>query len=38
MVNEDSHSTDLSVSDEEGHWRILLAHYIFWFLIEDKVI
>ena len=33
MVDEDSpdsHSTDLSISGEEGHWTILLAHYIFW--------
>ena len=29
MVDEDSHSTDLSVSGEEGHSTILLAHYIF---------
>ena len=27
MVDEDSHSTDLSVSVEEGHSTILLAHY-----------
>ena len=31
MVNDDSHSTDLRVSGEEGHSTILLAHYIFWF-------
>ena len=31
MVNEDSHSTDLSVSGEEDHLTILLAHYIFGF-------
>ena len=39
-VDEDSHWADLSVLGEEGHWTIafLLAHYIFWFLIEDKVI
>ena len=31
MVDEDSHSTDLSVSAsaEEGHSTIVLAHYIF---------
>ena len=31
MVDEDSHSTDLSVSGEEGNLTILLAHYVFWF-------
>ena len=31
MVDEDSHSADLSVSGEEGHSIISLAHYIFWF-------
>ena len=32
MVDEhESHSTDLSVSGEEGHSTILLAHYILWF-------
>ena len=31
MVDEDSHSTDLSVSGEEGYLTILSAHYIFWF-------
>ena len=32
MVDEhQSHSTDLSVSGEEGHSTILLAHYILWF-------
>ena len=30
IVNEDSHSTDLSVAGEEGHSTILLAHYVFW--------
>ena len=25
-----------SVSGEEGHSTILLAHYIFWLFIEDK--
>ena len=29
MANEDS--TDLSVSGEESHSIVLLAHYIFWF-------
>ena len=37
MVDEESHSTDLSVSGAEGHSTILLTHYIFWFT-EDKVI
>ena len=33
----DSHLTDLrAVSGEEGHSTILLAHYIFLVLIEDK--
>ena len=36
MVDEDSHSTDLSVS-EEGHSTILLAHYIFWFQLRTKL-
>ena len=31
MVDEDSHSTDLNVSGEEGHSTILLAHYLFLF-------
>ena len=31
MVDEDSHSTDLSVSGEDGHSATLLDHYIFWF-------
>ena len=30
MVDEDSHSSYLSVSGEEGHSTILLANYIFW--------
>ena len=30
MVDEDSHSTDLSVSGEEGYVTILSASYIFW--------
>ena len=38
MVNEDSHSTDLSVSDEEGHLTILLAPSLhFLGLIEDVI-
>ena len=38
MVNEDSHPTDLSVSGgEEGQSLILLAHCIFFVLIEEKV-
>ena len=36
MVDEDSHSTDLSVL-EEGHSTILLAHYIFWFQLRTKL-
>ena len=31
MADEDSQSIDLSVSGEEGHSKILLAHYIFGF-------
>ena len=31
MVDEDSHSTDLSVSGEDGHSTIVLALNIFWF-------
>ena len=31
MVDEDSHSTDLNVSGEDGYLTILSAHYIFWF-------
>ena len=38
MVDEDPHSTELSVPGEEGHSTILLAHYIFLVLIADKVI
>ena len=41
MVDEDSpdsHSADLSISGEEGHWTILFAYYISWFLIEARVI
>ena len=40
MVHEDtrdSHSADLSISGEEGHWTILLAHYISWFLLRTKL-
>ena len=37
MVDEDSHPTDLSVSGEEGHSTILLAHYIFWFQLWTKL-
>ena len=29
MVDEDSHSTYLSVLSEEGHSTILLAQYVF---------
>ena len=36
-VDEDSHSTDFSVSGEEGHSTILLVHYFFWVLLYDKV-
>ena len=36
MMDEDSCSTDLSVSGEEGHSTILLAHYIFWFKLRAK--
>ena len=31
MVDEDSKSIDLSVSGEEGHSKILLAHSFCWF-------
>ena len=40
MVDEDSpdsHSADLSISEEEGHWTILLAHYISWFFLRTKL-
>ena len=37
MVDEDSHSTDFSVSGEEGHSTILLAQFIFWFLLMTKL-
>ena len=30
--------TDLSVSGEEGHSTILLAHYIFWFYLSTKLL
>ena len=36
MMDEDSCSTDLSVSGEEGHSTILLAHYIFCFKLRAK--
>ena len=29
--DEVAHTTDLSVSGEEGHSTILLTHYSFWF-------
>ena len=31
MVDEESHSTDLSVSGLEVHSTVLLTYYIFWF-------
>ena len=37
MVDEDSHSTDLSFSGEEGHSTILLAHFMFWFHLRTKL-
>ena len=37
MVYLDLHSTDLSVSDEEGHSTILLAHYIFGLKLRTKL-
>ena len=37
MVDEDSHSTDLSVSGEEGYLTILSAHYIFCFQMRAKL-
>ena len=40
MVDEDSpdsHSADLSISGEEGHWTILLAYYISWFELRTKL-
>ena len=37
-VDEDSHSTDSSVSGEESNSLILLAHYIFWFLLRTKLL
>ena len=36
-VDADSHSTDFSVSGEEGHSTILLVHYFFGVLLYDKV-
>lgn len=39
MIDADSHSTDSSVSGEESHKGIFLAHYIsFVILTPDKVI
>ena len=38
MVDEDSHSTDLSVSGEEVHSTILLAHYIFGFYVFEQLL
>ena len=35
MVDEDSHSTDSSVSGEEGHSTISLAQFIFLVFIDD---
>ena len=37
-VDEDSNSTDLSVSGDESHSLILLAHYIFWFQLSTKLL
>ena len=40
MVDEDSpdsHSADLSISGEEGHWTISLAYYISWFKLRTKL-
>ena len=36
MADEDS--TDLSVTGEEGHSTILLAHYIFVFLFRTNLL
>ena len=36
MVDEDSHSTDFSAS-EEGHSTILLARSLFWFQLRTKL-
>ena len=33
-----SHSTDLSISGEEGYWTILWAHYMFWFKMRTKLL
>ena len=38
MMDEDSCSTDLSVSGKEGYPTISLAHYSFLVLIEGKVL
>ena len=35
MVDEDSHSTDSSVSGGEDNSTILLAHFIFLVFIDD---
>ena len=37
-MDKASHLTDLSISGEEDRSAILLAHFIFLVLIEDKVI
>ena len=40
MLDEDSpdsHSAELSISDEEGYWTILLAYYISWFKLTTKL-
>ena len=36
-MDEDSDSTVLSVSSEEGRPTILLAHYNFWFYVRTKL-
>ena len=38
MVEEDSHSTDLIVSGEEGHSTIFIGSVHFLVLIEEKVV
>ena len=37
MVNEDSHSTGLSVQDEEGHRTILLAPSLHFLVLKGLV-
>ena len=37
MLDYDSHSTDLSVSAEEGHPTILLPHFIFGLQLRTKL-